>query len=140
MSSSILSKLDSLIESPDKFSKTQERVVIIHAIQESHKETSKVSEKVEENSKEIKAVRKSVKEIDDKLFGSKDGDGLIYSLDSSIKALNKMLTIFTWLAGVIFTVIISNIVGNWLDIPLLRNDVDLISDQEVRTIHIPSQE
>jgi hypothetical protein len=69
----------------------------------------------------VEKVQNTIEQLDNKLFGDREKEGIIYNLSSSIKEVNSKMAIIVWIGGIIAGAIILNIIGNILAIPELKS-------------------
>ena len=117
----VIQKLDDIIESPNKYTQEEKLNILSRVMRDISMQVRGHYTDISLLRTIVEKVQKTIEELDNKLFGDREKEGIIYELSASIKELNAKMAIIVWVGVIVAGAIILNIVGNILSIPEIKS-------------------
>jgi hypothetical protein len=120
----VIKKLDEIIETPTKYTQDEKLNILSRVVRDISIQVRGHYTDISLLRTIVEKVQTTIEELDNKLFGDREKEGIIYELSSSIKELNVKMAIIVWVGVIVAGAIILNIVGNILSIPEIKSFSD----------------
>jgi|GEM_PF-5167036 len=117
----VTKKLDDIIESPTKYTQEEKLNILSRVVRDISMQVRGHYNDISLLRTIVEKVQKTIEELDNKLFGDREKEGIIYELSASIKELNSKMAILVWVGVIVAGAIILNIIGNVLSIPEIKS-------------------
>ena len=117
----VIQKLDDIIESPNKYTQEEKLNILSRVMRDISMQVRGHYTDISLLRTIVEKVQITIEELDNKLFGNREKEGIIYELSASIKELNSKMAIIVWVGVIVAGAIILNIVGNILSIPEIKS-------------------
>ena len=117
----VIQKLDEIIEAPTKYTQEEKLNILSRVVRDISMQVRGHYTDISLLRTIVEKVQVTIEELDNKLFGDRDKEGIIYELSSSIKELNAKMAIIVWVGVIVAGAIILNIMGNIFAIPEIKS-------------------
>ena len=117
----VIQKLDEIIESPTKYTQEEKLNILSRVVRDISMQVRGHYNDISLLRAIVEKVQITIEELDNKLFGNREKEGIIYELSASIKELNSKMAIIVWVGVIVAGAIILNIMGNILKIPEIKS-------------------
>jgi len=116
-----IQKLDEIIDNPTMHTTEEKLNIVIRVVRDISIQVRGHYTDINMLRGIVEKVQNTIEQLDNKLFGDREKEGIVYNLSSSIKEVNSKMAIIVWIGGIIAGAIILNIIGNILAIPELKS-------------------
>jgi hypothetical protein len=116
----VIQKLDEIIDTPTKYTQEEKLNILAPVVRDIAMQVRGHYNDIGLLKSVIENIKNTINQLDNKLFGDKNKQGVIYELSASIKELNSKMKLIIWIGGIIAGAIILNIMGNIFSIPELK--------------------
>lgn len=116
----VIQKLDDIIETPTKYTQEEKLNILAPVVRDIAMQVRGHYNDIGLLKSVIENIKNTINQLDNKLFGDKDKQGVIYELSASIKELNSKMAIIVWVGVIIAGAIIYNIMANIFSIPEIK--------------------
>ena len=116
----VIQKLDDIIESPTKYTQEEKLNILAPVVRDIAMQVRGHYNDIGLLKSVIENIKNTINQLDNKLFGDREKEGIIYELSASIKELNSKMAIIVWVGVIIAGAIIYNIMANILSIPKIQ--------------------
>lgn len=117
----VIQKLDDIIESPNKYTQEEKLNILSRVMRDISMQVRGHYTDISLLRTIVEKVQITIEELDNKLFGNREKEGIVYELSASIKELNSKMAIIVWVGVIVAGAIILNIIGNVLSIPEIKS-------------------
>lgn len=117
----VIQKLDDIIESPNKYTQEEKLNILSRVMRDISMQVRGHYTDISLLRTIVEKVQITIEELDNKLFGDREKEGIVYELSASIKELNSKMAIIVWVGVIVAGAIILNIIGNVLSIPEIKS-------------------
>jgi hypothetical protein len=117
----VIQKLDEIIEAPTRYTQEEKLNILSRVVRDISVQVRGHYTDISLLRAIVEKVQATIEELDNKLFGDREKEGIIYELSSSIKELNAKMAIIVWVGVIVAGAIILNIIGNVLSIPQIKS-------------------
>lgn len=116
-----IEKLDQIIDNPKKYTQEEKLNILSRVMRDISMQVRGHYNDISVLRTIVEKVQMTIEELDNKLFGNREKEGIIYELSTSIKELNAKMAIIVWVGVIVAGAIILNIIGNILKIPEIKS-------------------
>lgn len=116
-----IEKLDQIIDNPKKYTQEEKLNILSRVMRDISMQVRGHYNDISVLRTIVEKVQITIEELDNKLFGNREKEGIIYELSTSIKELNSKMAIIVWVGVIVAGAIILNIIGNILKIPEIKS-------------------
>lgn len=116
-----IEKLDQIIDNPKKYTQEEKLNILSRVMRDISMQVRGHYNDISVLRTIVEKVQMTIEELDNKLFGNREKEGIIYELSTSIKELNSKMAIIVWVGVIVAGAIILNIIGNILKIPEIKS-------------------
>jgi hypothetical protein len=117
----VIQKLDEIIEAPTKYTQEEKLNILSRVVRDISIQVRGHYTDISLLRTIVEKVQTTIEELDNKLFGNREKEGIIYELSASIKELNSKMAIIVWVGIIVAGAIILNIMGNIFAIPEIKS-------------------